>query len=356
MREFIIVGRGLAANALAHYFYSYNISFTLIGRTELSLSSIIAGGLWNPIVFKRMTKSWMADELIAELERFYSNCEKKSGKKIMHQRGIAKSFVEQQEKNLWLKKSKNELNQFLDETIKTGNDPDLEHCNVETEFGLVKQSGYIDMTAFLDASHNLFKEQTIDEIFDYQALNVYEDYVSYKEFKARNIIFCEGYLVKNNPYFNWIPLKPAKGETFTISAPQLKLNHTIFNRNGFILRLDSGNFKVGATYEWHNLEQTPSEKGKNELLAKLNTLINCPYTIEAHHAGIRPSSTDRRPIIGAHPQYKNLFVFNGLGTKGVMLAPYFANNFVNFYLQNQEIVPEAHVKRFYPLYEESQKK
>jgi len=89
---------------------------------------------------------------------------------------------------------------------------------------------------------------------------------------------------------------------------------------------------------------------------KLNSLITCPYTVISHQAGIRPSAADRRPIIGPHPEFSHLFVFNGLGTKGVMLAPYFANNFVHFYLQNQEIVPDVHVKRFYPLYENWQKK
>jgi glycine/D-amino acid oxidase-like deaminating enzyme len=86
------------------------------------------------------------------------------------------------------------------------------------------------------------------------------------------------------------------------------------------------------------------------LKSKLNSLINCNYNIISHLAGVRPSSIDRRPIIGAHPEYKNLFVFNGLGTKGVMLAPYFSENFVNFYLKNEPLMDDVNVKRFYSNY------
>ncbi|MCW3075505.1 MAG: dependent oxidoreductase [Bacteroidetes bacterium] len=79
-------------------------------------------------------------------------------------------------------------------------------------------------------------------------------------------------------------------------------------------------------------------------------MISSEYQILKHEAGVRPSSKDRRPIVGPHPLHSNMHVFNGLGTKGVMLAPYFANNFVLFYLQKQPLNPEINIKRFYNLF------
>ncbi|MBK7816373.1 MAG: FAD-binding oxidoreductase [Sphingobacteriaceae bacterium] len=76
-------------------------------------------------------------------------------------------------------------------------------------------------------------------------------------------------------------------------------------------------------------------------------LIKVPYNVLEHKAGVRPSTLDRRPIIGQHPLHKNLFVFNGLGTKGVMLAPYFSKKFVHFYLNKEALDAEVDVKRFY---------
>ncbi len=84
-----------------------------------------------------------------------------------------------------------------------------------------------------------------------------------------------------------------------------------------------------------------------ELKEKLKKIIGCNYQLINHQAGVRPSSADRRPIIGQHPKYKNLHVFNGLGTKGVMLAPYFGKNFVNFYSNKQALHPDINVNRFY---------
>ena len=46
-----------------------------------------------------------------------------------------------------------------------------------------------------------------------------------------------------------------------------------------------------------------------------------PFTVQDHLAAVRPTVRDRRMIIGGHPQRQDLFIFNGLGTKGASLAP-----------------------------------
>ncbi|MBA3679874.1 MAG: FAD-dependent oxidoreductase [Bacteroidetes bacterium] len=350
MIDFIIVGRGLAASVIAHTLYENKISFKIIGDPHLSNCSNAAAGIWNPIVFKRMTKSWLADEIIPYLNKFYSNVESRVDKKLITQRTIIKPFVEEQEKNLWLKKANSELNDFLDETIHEANSAELENCKVSGQFGLVKQSGNLNVPEFLKATDVFFKEHLINEVFDHSQLKLSNETVSYKSTVAKHIIFCEGYLVKDNPFFNWIPLKPAKGETLEISAPELKIKNHILNKNGFLMQLPNGNYKLGATYEWSDLTEEKTKKGLEELEQKLNQMISCNYEITAHQAGVRPSSLDRRPIIGEHPGYKNLFIFNGLGTKGVMLAPYFAKKFVNFYLQKEVLPTDVNVGRFYSLY------
>lgn len=351
MKDFIIVGHGLAANVLMHTFRQHAISFTTIGHNSLSSCSRVAAGIWNPIVFKRSTKSWLADELIPTLNTFYSACETAMGKKLITQRPIIKPFIEEQEKQLWLKKSKSEVAGFTDECIHSDNPPELAHCKISNGYGIVKQSGNLNVADFIDYSETYFKEDFKNEVFDYARLNLFEDKVSYDDIEARHIIFCEGYRVKDNPYFKWIPLKPAKGETLHISTKELRLNKQVFNKNGFLMGVGDSVYKVGATYEWQDLTENPSEKGLLELKEKIQEMTDCDYTVISHEAGIRPSSLDRRPIIGSHPKHRQLFVFNGLGTKGVMLAPYFAKNFVNFYLQKNTLHPDVNLERFYHFYE-----
>jgi hypothetical protein len=350
MIDFIIVGRGLAAGVIAHTLYEENISFNIIGDQNLSNCSKVAAGIWNPIVFKRLTKSWLANDIVPVLNKFYTDCEQRVNKKLITQRQLLKPFTEEQEKKLWLNKARIELSEFLDETIYDNNLPELVNCKINNQYGIVKQSGNLNMPEFLRTTDLFFNDRLLDEIFDHAELKINSDHVSYKGIIAKNIIFCEGYLVKNNPFFNWAPLKPAKGEVLTINASGLKLKNQILNKNGFLMDLENGAFKVGATYEWQDLTEETTEKGLSELTAKLLQLISCNYTITDHQAGVRPSSSDRRPIIGSHPKHKNLFIFNGLGTKGVMLAPYFAKKFVNFYLQKEVLPNDVNIERFYSHY------
>ncbi len=352
MTDFIIVGRGLAASTLMHAFHKQHITFITIGNKDLSSSSRVAAGIWNPIVFKRLTKSWLADELIPYLNEFYADCELRLGKKLVTQRPIVKPFTEDQEKVLWDKKAADELKNFLEPISQHEEPEEFKQCIITNGIGYVKNSGNLNMTEFLDQTADYFEKDLLEETFDHSQLKVYTDKVVYRGIEARQIIFCEGHLVKNNPFFNWIPLKPAKGEVFTVKIPQLQFVNAIFNRNGFVMDLGDGLYKVGATYAWDDLTEDLTEAGALELNDKLKKMTDCQYEVTRHEAGIRPSSSDRRPIIGQHPLHKNLFVFNGLGTKGVMLAPFFAGNFVNFYLQKEDINREVDVKRFYHLYEE----
>ena len=351
MTDFIIVGRGLAASVLMHTLHKKQVSFIVIGDEQLSKCSRVAAGIWNPVVFKRLTKSWLADEIIPFLNNFYSDSEVLLKKKLMHQRPIVKPFTEEHEKTLWTRKAGSDLEGFIDPRIYAPDSPELTNCRIENDYGVVNRSGNLDVTEFLDSTSLCFKDEIVSQVFDYNELNILPGKVSYKNMTARSIIFCEGHLMRNNPWFNWLSLKPVKGEIITVKASDLVLKDKIFNRNGFIMHIGDHTYKVGATYEWTDLEETPTPTGLLELKTKLRQMIACESSVIRHEAGIRPSSPDRRPIIGAHPQYPNVFIFNGLGTKGVMLAPFFAENFVNFYLQKNLLHKEVNVNRFYNLYE-----
>jgi glycine/D-amino acid oxidase-like deaminating enzyme len=42
-----------------------------------------------------------------------------------------------------------------------------------------------------------------------------------------------------------------------------------------------------------------------------------------------------------HPQHKNLGIFNGLGSKGISLAPYWANHLVEHILEKKPLDSEV---------------
>ena len=95
----------------------------------------------------------------------------------------------------------------------------------------------------------------------------------------------------------------------------------IINTSVFILPLGNHLFKVGATYNWRDKTNIPTHEAKEELRERINEILNCDFEIVEHFAGVRPTVKDRKPLIGTHPDYSNIHILNGLGTRGVMLAP-----------------------------------
>jgi len=344
--DFIIVGQGIAGSALSISLIKQGYNICVIDKPELSNSSKVAAGIWNPVVFKRLTKSWLADDLVPELIRFYSEFENECHEKFIHHRAILKPFSEEQEIVLWQKKALSD-NQFLDSAVYqnyvVNQQQTIKH------YSKVLHAGNLDMLAFMNACRQYvtLHANYCNQLFDFNKLAVTATDVTYDNVTANKIIFCEGHLISQNPYFKWIPFKPAKGETLTIKCDNLNLENDILNKGVFIMPLGNNTYKVGATYEWTDLSDYPTEKGKLELEQKLNTLIQTPYTIISHDAGVRPSVIDRRPVIGAHPEYNNVLCFNGFGTKAIMLVPYFTKQFINYLKANIAISSEVDLKRFY---------
>ena len=149
-----------------------------------------------------------------------------------------------------------------------------------------------------------------------------------------------------NPYFNDLPLDGTKGELLIIKAPDLKLD-VVIKSSVFILPFGKDLYKIGATYDWSDKTNTPTEAGKQELLEKLSELISCDFEIVNHFAGVRPTVKDRRPLVGTHPIHSQLHVLNGLGTRGVMLGPYLANQLFQLIEENIPLEKEIDIIRCY---------
>ena len=208
-------------------------------------------------------------------------------------------------------------------------------------------TGYVDTVLLLDKykEYLIHKNCLVEAAFDYGAIVFNENHIEYHSIKARHIIFAEGFGIHSNPYFRYLPVDGTKGELFVIKAPDLKLN-VIVNTSVFILPLGNDLFKVGATYDPIDKTQEPTEGGKQLLIERIKEILNCDFEILEHFAGIRPTVKDRRPLIGTHPNHKNLHVINGLGTRGVMLGPQMANELYENIASGKPIDKEADIKRY----------
>ena len=215
-------------------------------------------------------------------------------------------------------------------------------------YGIVEGSGYVNLTRFLDLSDRYFREKgvLIQTEFDSNKINPGEKYFDAEHGRAEKIVFCEGAHLIDNPFFPFIRLVPTKGEVLQVVTPELAENF-ILTKKVFVLPVGNHRFKVGSTYEWKDLSELPTQKGKRSIIERFEKLVAVDYAVEQHWAGIRPAVSDRRPVLGVHPKYRNLSVFNGLGTKGVMLAPYFAEEMVKHLLvKDYELKQEVDIRRF----------
>ena len=341
--KYLIVGGGLAGTILARTMEKYGQDFILVDKPGKSNSSRIAGGMFNPVLFRTLGKTWQADEIIPFAHDFYPEFEKELNHKIYFPRKLVR-ILNQDEKAKWAKASKE--NDFLDPEIKSYFSQDI----VLQPYGgaAINQAGNIDVKLMIESYHHYLKKQDRLKLggVHCEDLAIHSNGVSWKNIHAEKIIFCEGFLVENNPWFSFAPLKPAKGDVLLIHAPQLKTEH-IINKKVWIVPLGNDYYKAGATYRWDDRTETPRQDALDEIITSLETFLNVPYTILDHQAAVRPTVGDRRPLIGPHPEFENLMIFNGMGTKGVMLAPYFADHFLQYLTgKREEIMERVDVRRF----------
>lgn len=344
MIDYIIVGSGLAGISFVEEALS-NQKTVLVFNDDSQNSSKIAGGLYNPVILKRFSEVWKAQEQLELMAVFYSNLQNRISTRVDFKMPILRKFFSIEEQNNWFAASdKKALAPFLSTCLCFTDYPGIDS---PYGYGEVLQTGYVDTALLVSEYHKfLLSGQLLrTETFDYDALIIQEDSVFYKGVEARHILFAEGFGLHANPFFNDLPLDGTKGELFIIKAPLLKLD-VIVNTSVFILPLGDSLFKVGATYNWKDKTNLPTEEGRMELIERIREIISCDFEIVEHFAGVRPTVKDRRPLVGTHSEHKRVHLLNGLGTRGVMLGPAMAKALFDYIENGALLDSEVDIKRF----------
>jgi glycine/D-amino acid oxidase-like deaminating enzyme len=129
-----------------------------------------------------------------------------------------------------------------------------------------------------------------------------------------------------------------KGEVLTVRIPGLRSGAAV-HRGAFLLPIGDDLFRLGATFSWDDVWSGPTAQAKEELLARLARMTLLPAEVVDHRTGVRPASKDRRPILGPD-------ILNGLGSRGVLLAPWCAMHLVEHLLEGKKLDPEVDAARF----------
>lgn len=312
---------------VSYFLYKAGLDFVMIDPALPYNASRVAGGIINPVTGKKVTKSWRVDDLHPFALQTYQELGLLLGENLVLQTRIHRyhsnpedvtKFNEQAATQLWWQ-------QFILPLT-------INEAGINNTLGgfTIQNAIKVYGSKLMDVWRNWLKQrgQFIQSTFNHSDLQLNANGVQYQNIQAQQVIFCEGWGVQQNPWFSNLPFNATKGEALIVRIKGL-LPNEVFLKGVFLVPLGNELYYVGSTNEWVFNHDKPSAHKLEEIEQKLQKALNLPYQIIDHQAAVRPAVKDRRPLIGIHHQHPQLVLFNGLGTKGYSLSPFFAKQLVD---------------------------
>lgn len=344
--HYLLIGQGLAGTLLAHFLEKAGKSVFVIGRQDEGAASRVAAGLINPITGRRFVKSWRVDSLIPFARNTYRELEQKLGISLYYERNILRALAGPGEENAWLARSGEPGYQHY---ILDRAEPGAYAGKIKQaySYGEVRHSAQVDVGLLVEAYRQYLEQKGAyrEETFDYTQLEMVKGGVVYPGIKAETAVFCEGPWARANPFFNYLPFQGDKGEVLIARIPGAGFEK-ILKQEVFIVPLENGLYWVGSNYVKGPEDGRPTEAGASYLRSHLEQVLKIPFEVVAHRAAIRPTVRGRRPFLGRHPEFPQLALFNGLGTKGASLGPYWASHIADHLVKNVTLDGEVDIQRF----------
>lgn len=275
--------------------------------------------------------------------QFYNECNQILKDKTYNEFPLVRLFSSYEEQNTWL--SKAPTKQFTH--ILSEKEKKIKHVKNDFGNGILKKSAKLNASTFLEniKEYFLYKNKYREESFSFE--NIYKDGHQFKmgEDRFKYLISCQGpFLDALNP-FHYLPLIPNKGEILEIHSSQLP--QYILSRGIFTIPMGENKFRIGATYNKRDLTKKTTDMARLELVSKLNKMLcQNDIKIQNHIYGFRPTTIDRKPLVGRHPVIKNAFIFNGMGSKSILMAPLLGKQLVEYILFGKKLPEVIDVSRF----------
>lgn len=326
MSRILIVGQGIAGSLAAWELGHRGHSVTVVADSSRDRASDVAAGILNPVTGKRLVKTWNAEGLLSAARATYRAIEQTTAHRFFHEQSIFRIYRSADEEKRWEKRRGDAA--YADFVGKREVLPD--HLAVANPHGgfTIDQVGYVDTrtltTALADWIHH--DHTLIDTAFRHRDMAIETDAVAWRGMRYDRVVFCEGWHIGNNPWFDWLPFRHAKGEILDLRLADPPPDQ-ILSGGKWLLPIGKHHYRLGSTWSWDHLDNQPTGIGKAALLKGLRdmTRLTAEPEIIAHAAGVRPCSDDAMPFIGAHPDNDRLWVLNGLSSKGAFYGPYAAN-------------------------------
>ncbi len=328
----IIVGQGIAGSLMAFMLYLKRIPFMVIDPGDANTASRIAAGMFTPITGKRKTIQPMVLQQIPFAVKTYQAIEQLIGCSFLHLENVYQVYNAESEQNDWIAKSaKCTYSELILTTPKR-------LPNLKQEIGAceINNSGWVDCGLLIKGFADWLNRNgaLLQAEFIYTDLQIGKDAMVYQGITFKNIIFCEGYRAVNNPFFKEAII-PCKGDLLTIQCDQAGMNRIIKKNSIYMVEKENGFFKVGSTYHWNNNNAQPDEADKVFLKFQLDALLEKSYSVINHQSATRPTTKNREVIVKQHADIPRMFMLNGMGTRGVLQAPWWSERMMKLFLRGR---------------------
>ena len=339
----LIVGQGITGSIVAMQLKKNLKKFKVIEGGSPNTSSKVAAGIVHPVSLKRCNLSWRGREFYEFSDSFYKEINFESSAKLYKPYKLLRIFASFEEQNNWIGKTNNEI--YKD--ILSLNYKEIDNLKNMFGTGVVELCSRLSVNEFLDfvSSSFLKNKILIKDVFKADDLKLINNRFHYKGDIYSNIIMCEGVNALKNSMFNYLPIIPNKGELLKVFSTILPPE--IINCGIFSLPETENIFTIGSTYSNEDQKNNITIDAKEYLMKKLNKIIEIDgINIIDQKFGFRPTSLDRKPLIGEHPIIKNLYTVNGMGSKAILMAPLLVRELLNYIYKKEPLDQMVNINRF----------
>ena len=341
--DYLIIGQGLAGSAIAMALLEKGVSVMVLDKEKSNSATRVAAGLVTALAGKGMNPSWRQEGYLPQAMEYYRKLEKLSGRKLFHKMELLKIFDNEKQLAKFERK-KEEVTGWHSPVL----NEDLAEWQAPHGGFLMEHGGWLDTNAYMEVIQDQLGDYYVRKEFDADLVEFEKDEVRYGEITAKSIIICLGVdgLTGENSRFQFLDHRSAKGEMLIVKI-EGKPQDKIISKNGWLVPLGDNLYKVGATYEWHDMQGDTTAQGLAEVEAKLRAILgHDDYEILDHVAGVRPIVRKSQPMVGEHPKYPQVKIFNGLGSRGVITAPSVATHFAEHLVDGRALDPDLNTEEF----------
>jgi glycine/D-amino acid oxidase-like deaminating enzyme len=321
----LILGQGLSGTCLGLKLAMLGKKFHILSGPDYACASEKAAGLMNPVTGRRMALTWNYETVWPLAFQFYPQALsflKRDPETFFSARTIRKALHSVEEMNfLEAKSAWAGFQEIVRIEKKRLQDPEV--FENLSGWAVSENGARLEVPAFLEAARQYFIEngQFLNQNFHPENLKKAPKGWLYHGVLYDAVVSCLGLGCP------WVSpeLWAVKGQLYRLEglpdwgADILKTEH-------FLIPLQDGSVLAGSTYEREFEHEEPDQAGYDGITAELLPEHKSNAKIIQSWCGIRPTTKDRRPVI--RELQDGLFAVNGLGSKGVSLAPYAADQLI----------------------------